>query len=178
MKRRVVITGMGAITPVGNRVDELFAALIAGRSGVGPITRFDAGDLSDPFAAEVKDFQLGRYVEDAKRWDECGANTRFAPRRRPAGVWRTLAYFGLAGVDPTRFGVYLGAGEGTQDFHCILSIAARGYRPRIATPWTLSLCPPCPQRVPARHRIRTGIAHHARPRRRVFSVWKGRTTTA
>ena len=127
MKRRVVITGMGAITPVGNRVDELFAALIAGRSGVGPITRFDAGTFPTRFAAEVKDFQLGRYVEDAKRWDECGANTRFAL----AAARQALEDSGLlrlTGVNPTRFGVYLGAGEGTQDFHSILSIAAHGYR--------------------------------------------------
>ena len=127
MKRRVVITGMGAITPVGNCVRELFAALIAGRSGVGPITRFDARTFPTRFAAEIKDFQLDRYVEDATHWDECGANTRFALAAAKQAL-EDSGLLGMTGVDPTRFGVYLGAGEGTQDFHSILSIAAHGYR--------------------------------------------------
>jgi 3-oxoacyl-[acyl-carrier-protein] synthase II len=127
MKRRVVITGMGAITPVANRVDELFAAQIAGRSGVGAITHFDASTFPTRFAAEVKDFQLDRYVHDAERWDECGANTHFALAAARQAV-EDAGLLDMTGVDPTRFGVYLGAGEGTQDFHCIVSMAARSYR--------------------------------------------------
>lgn len=56
MERQVVVTGMGAITPVGHDVPTTWAALIAGRSGVGPITCFDASELSTRIAAEVKDF--------------------------------------------------------------------------------------------------------------------------
>ncbi len=127
MNRRVVITGRGAITPVGNDVENLFSAQIAGRSGVGAITRFDASTFPTRFAAEVKDFDLGRYVDNASRYDECGANTRFALAAARQAL-DNAGVIGMVGVDPTRFGVYLGAGEGTQDFHCILSIAARGYR--------------------------------------------------
>jgi 3-oxoacyl-[acyl-carrier-protein] synthase II len=127
MNRRVVITGMGAITPVGNDVESLFSAQIAGRSGVGPITRFDASTFPTRFAAEVKDFDLGRYVDNIGRWDECGANTWFALAAARQAL-EDAGLLGMVSVDPTRFGVYLGAGEGTQDFHCILSIAARGYR--------------------------------------------------
>jgi 3-oxoacyl-[acyl-carrier-protein] synthase II len=127
MNRRVVITGMGAITPVGNDVEKLFSAQIAGRSGVGAITRFDAGAFPTRFAAEVKNFDLGQYVENIGRWDECGANTRFALAAARQAL-ENGGLLGMGGVDPTRFGVYLGAGEGTQDFHCILSIAAHGYR--------------------------------------------------
>lgn len=71
MRKRVVITGMGAVTPVGNDVPSYWAALTAGRSGVGPITRYDASDQPIRIAAEVKDFdpvaRLGR--KEAKRTD-------------------------------------------------------------------------------------------------------------
>ncbi len=127
MKRRVVITGMGAITPVGLGVAELFAAQVAGRSGVAPITRFDASTFPTRFAAEVKGFDLGCFVDDPHRWDDAGANTRFALAAARQAL-DDAGLLGLAGVDPTRFGVYLGAGEGTQDFHCLLSMTARSYR--------------------------------------------------
>jgi 3-oxoacyl-[acyl-carrier-protein] synthase II len=56
MRTRIVITGMGAVTPVGNTVDAMWRALLAGQSGIGPITRFDAGDLEVRIAGEVKGF--------------------------------------------------------------------------------------------------------------------------
>jgi 3-oxoacyl-[acyl-carrier-protein] synthase II len=70
-KRRVVITGLGAITPLGNSTPAFWEALIAGRSGVGPTTAFDASKLTTRIAAEVKDFDpdalFGR--RDARRMD-------------------------------------------------------------------------------------------------------------
>src|SRR2546425_2013070 len=78
MRRRVVITGMGAITPLGNSVEELYRAQIAGRSGARPITRFDARTFPTTFAAEVRDFELSRYVADPGRWINAGANGQFA----------------------------------------------------------------------------------------------------
>ncbi len=69
--RRVVITGLGVISPIGNDVEAMWANLIAGKSGVGPITHFDASKLESRFAAEVKDFDpaalLGR--KEARRMD-------------------------------------------------------------------------------------------------------------
>ncbi|MDY6877965.1 MAG: beta-ketoacyl-ACP synthase II [Chloroflexota bacterium] len=56
MKQRVVITGIGAVTPLGNDVPTMWSALLAGRSGVGPITCFDISDMDVQIAAEVKDF--------------------------------------------------------------------------------------------------------------------------
>ncbi len=56
MKQRVVITGLGAVTPLGNDVPAMWEALVAGRSGVGRITRFDSSDMGVRIAAEVKDF--------------------------------------------------------------------------------------------------------------------------
>jgi len=70
-RRRVVVTGLGAVTPLGNTRDEFWRQLIAGVSGVGPITAFDASDYTTRIAAEVKDFQpegvLGK--KDARRLD-------------------------------------------------------------------------------------------------------------
>lgn len=65
MKRRVVITGMGAITPVGNSVDEYWESLKAGKVGIGPITYFDTTDYKAKLAAEVKGFNAKDYM-DAK----------------------------------------------------------------------------------------------------------------
>src|SRR5947209_7529820 len=119
MRRRVVITGMGVVTPLGHGVDDLFQALLAGRSGVGPMTAFDASRFPTRFAAEVKDFDLARFVRRPQRWADAGANSRFAA----AAAQRALADSGLADdprLDRTRCGVYVGTGEGTQDFHVLL----------------------------------------------------------
>jgi len=69
--RRVVVTGMGAVTPLGNSVRELWEGLVAGRSGVGPITHFDAGEYAVRIAAEVKDFDPDAYIDprESRRMD-------------------------------------------------------------------------------------------------------------
>ncbi len=127
MRRRVVITGMGAITPLGHNVQDLYRSQLEGQSGVGPITHFNARRFPTTFAAQVKDFDLGEHVKDAERWADAGANTRFAA----AAAQQAVADADLRSnstVDRTRFGVYLGSGEGTQDFHCLISLVARHYR--------------------------------------------------
>ncbi len=63
MKRRVVVTGVGLVTPVGIGVETTWANLCAGKSGVGPITRFDAADLDVRIAAEVRDFQVEEFID-------------------------------------------------------------------------------------------------------------------
>jgi 3-oxoacyl-[acyl-carrier-protein] synthase II len=70
-RRRVVVTGLGAVTPLGNNKDEFWRRLVAGESGIGPITAFDAGDFSTRFAAEVKDFDPEALIgkREAKRMD-------------------------------------------------------------------------------------------------------------
>jgi 3-oxoacyl-[acyl-carrier-protein] synthase II len=62
-KRRVVITGMGAVTPLGNTVEETWAGIKAGKSGIGPITHFDATNNKVHYAAEVKGFEAGNYMD-------------------------------------------------------------------------------------------------------------------
>ena len=70
-KRRVVVTGMGIISPVGNSVDEAWRAIVGGKSGVGPITHFDASNYATRIAAEVRNFDPAQYIEpkDIKKMD-------------------------------------------------------------------------------------------------------------
>ena len=78
MQRRVVVTGMGMVTPVGRDLESTWSSLQEGRSGVGPITLFDASSFPTRIAAEVKGFDLADYIDDADRWDEHCRNTKFA----------------------------------------------------------------------------------------------------
>ncbi|HTE44566.1 MAG TPA: beta-ketoacyl-ACP synthase II [Gemmatimonadaceae bacterium] len=110
MKRRVVVTGLGAITPVGNDVAATWRALIAGTSGAAPITKFDASNFPVRFACEVKGFDPLTYMErkEAKRADPY---TQYAV----AGAVQAMKDAGLSelnGIDPDRVGVILGSGIG------------------------------------------------------------------
>ncbi|NBW66095.1 beta-ketoacyl-[acyl-carrier-protein] synthase II, partial [bacterium] len=71
MKRRVVVTGIGCVTPVGNDVATTWDSLLAGRSGGAPITQFDTTDFKVKFACEVKNFDPQLYMDrkEAKRTD-------------------------------------------------------------------------------------------------------------
>ena len=62
-KRRVVVTGLGCITPVGNNVEDFWSSLNAGRSGVEPITVFDAKDMAVQFSAPIKNFDAEKYFD-------------------------------------------------------------------------------------------------------------------
>jgi 3-oxoacyl-[acyl-carrier-protein] synthase II len=114
--RRVVVTGMGMVTPVGHDLESTWSSLLSGRSGVGAISLFDARTFPTRIAAEVHDFRLDDYLTDASRWAEHSRNTKFA---LAAGAM-AMKDSGLAesngDLNPRRFGVYLGSGEGQQDF--------------------------------------------------------------
>jgi 3-oxoacyl-[acyl-carrier-protein] synthase II len=129
MRRRVVITGMGAITPLGLDVEALYRRQLEGESGVGPISHFDASKFPTTFASEVKNFDLGAHVKDADRWQHAGLNSKFAV----AAAKQALLDAGLIDndkVDRTRCGVYLGSGEGVQDFHHLVSLIAINFNPQ------------------------------------------------
>ena len=70
-KRRVVVTGLGLVTPVGNTVDESWANLLAGKSGAAAITKFDASNQDVRFACEVKGFDPLQYMDrkESRRYD-------------------------------------------------------------------------------------------------------------
>lgn len=71
LMRRVVVTGLGAVSPIGNDVETLWENALKGTSGVGPVTRFDASDFGCKIAAEVKDFDVSSYMplKEARRFD-------------------------------------------------------------------------------------------------------------
>jgi len=71
--RRVVVTGLGMVSPLGNSVEDSWSALLAGRSGASPITRFDTDGYSTRFACEVRDLDVGEYIDhrSARRMDRC-----------------------------------------------------------------------------------------------------------
>lgn len=126
MRKRVVITGMGAVTPLGHSVRELYENQLHGRSGVALTTHFDASAFPTKFAAELKDFDLAKFVAKPDRWAHSGANNRFSA----AAAQMALADAGLledAKVDRTRFGIYLGSGEGIQDFHGMITLIGATY---------------------------------------------------
>ena len=123
MRRRVVVTGIGCVTPVGNDVDQMWASLRRCGNGVGPITHFPADDFPTQFAAEVKDYSIDDYVDDPDQFTFASPNILFAI----GAASQAMADSGLGDgdVDPPRFGVYLGAGEGGQDFQKYMSVIAR-----------------------------------------------------
>lgn len=112
MRRRVVVTGLGAVTPCGIGVDTFWTNIRAGQSGVGCITRFDSSRLSTRIAAEVKDFDASAYMDrkDAKR------ASRFA-QLAVAATRLALedARLDLDKVDRDRIGVLIGSGIGGID---------------------------------------------------------------
>lgn len=126
MRRRVVVTGIGCITPIGNTVEDMWAAQMECRSGITTITHFDASNFPTQFASEVKDFELANYVPDPERFEFAGRNIRFAIGAATQAV--TDAGLEENGIDPPRFGVYLGAGEGQQDFNLFMNLIADAQR--------------------------------------------------
>jgi 3-oxoacyl-[acyl-carrier-protein] synthase II len=121
MRRRVVVTGMGCVTPLGTTPVALWENLMAGKSGVAKTTQFDASNFPTNISAEVKNWSIADDGEDPAVWANRSRHTTFAGGAakqavRDSGVLDgSLSGFG--GVAPERFGVYLGAGEGQQDFY-------------------------------------------------------------
>ena len=118
-KRRVVITGTGIVSPVGNAVPDAWANILSGKSGVAQITRFDASAFASQIAGEVKDFDVTDYlaVKDARRMDV------FIHYGMAAAI-QAVKEAGIAdaGLDAERIGVNIGSGigglsiiEGTHD---------------------------------------------------------------
>ena len=119
MRRRVVVTGIGCVTPIGQNVTEFRKSLYAGRIGVGRLTLFDAERYPVRIAAEVRDWDLSSVGEDPRRWRRAPRQTAFAIG---AGLQAALqAEIDDARLDRDRFGIYLGCGEPFEDFHAFTS---------------------------------------------------------
>ena len=110
MKRRVVVTGMGAVTPVGNDVATMWRSLVEGKSGAGPITKFDASTFEVRFGCEVKGFDAMKYMDrkEAKRADQFTQYAVAASRQ----AMDDAGFGGGTGYDPNNTGVIIGSGIG------------------------------------------------------------------
>jgi len=114
MRRRVVVTGIGCVNPLGHDVETMWSALQHCESGVAETTIFDASSFPTKISAEVKSWDITQVGEDAEIWKCRGRHSCFAG----GAAKQAIQASGIldSDLDPTRFGVYLGAGEGTQDF--------------------------------------------------------------
>ncbi len=120
---------MGWVTPLGDDVDQAWARLMRSESAVGAVTRFEASTFATNFAAEVKGFDLARFIHDLGPHKHAHINAQFA-LAAASRAWKQAGLGDLslpgaggrggkakqAGLTPRRVGVYLGAGEGVPDF--------------------------------------------------------------
>ena len=123
-RRRVVVTGIGWVTPLGVEIESVWQRLLKGESGVGPITLFDASTFPTRIAAEVKDWTIADAGEDPAMWSHQGRHTHFAI----GAAKRAVADSGILDqpLDMERFGVYTGCGEGRQDFERFTQMMTAG----------------------------------------------------
>ena len=112
---RVVITGMGWITPLGNDLDSVWKRLCNGESGIATIDRFDASSFPTTFAGQVRDFDWKQYVTDASIHREPAMNSQFA-LGAARQAWEQSGLGSYDDLNRNRAGIYLGAGEGVLDF--------------------------------------------------------------
>ena len=114
MRRRVVVTGIGWVTPLGADIEGVWKRLRNGESGVGYTTLFDASNFPTKISAEVRDWDLSDVGEKLEDWKFQGRHTHFAV----GAAKKAVADAGIldGALDPVRFGIYTGSGEGQQDF--------------------------------------------------------------
>ncbi|OCS87463.1 beta-ketoacyl-ACP synthase II [Caryophanon tenue] len=130
-KRRVVVTGVGAVTPVGNTAKEAWGAVLAGKSGIGPLTRLDASQYPVSVAAEVKDFSIETWIDkkEARKMDRF---TQFALAAAIEAV--EDAKLTINDDNANRVGVWIGSGIGgmetfEQQFRTFLDRGVRRVSP-------------------------------------------------
>ena len=138
MRKRVVITGLGAVTPIGIGVQSYWEGLLTGRCGIGPITLFDAADYPCRIAAEVKDFPVERFIHRKR--------ARLLSRAAQFGVGSALLCLEDAGWSKTdetaRLGIAAGISNSSQDAveAAVESVQEHGYRRTL--PYVLTKCFP------------------------------------
>ncbi|MEK3764758.1 beta-ketoacyl-ACP synthase II [Solibacillus sp. FSL K6-4121] len=126
-KRRVVVTGIGAVTPVGNNAEQSWDNVVAGKSGIGPLTRVDTSKFPVSVAAEVKDFNIEDYIEkkEARKMD------RFTHYALAASMMAAKdANLTITEEMAPRVGVWIGSGIGGMETHeqQFLTFQERGVR--------------------------------------------------
>ncbi|UCD49651.1 MAG: beta-ketoacyl-[acyl-carrier-protein] synthase family protein [Phycisphaerales bacterium] len=130
-QQRVVVTGMGIVCPLGNDVETMWQAVLAGRSGVAKTTIFDASAFPTTFDAEVKGYDPSQCVPNLDLHRHCSRGSGFAI----GAAVQACAQAGIDiegteprdGIDRTRMGIYLGAGEGSLDTETFLASIIGGW---------------------------------------------------
>ncbi|HSZ58267.1 MAG TPA: beta-ketoacyl-[acyl-carrier-protein] synthase family protein [Tepidisphaeraceae bacterium] len=127
MSHRVVITGMGWITPMGHSIEAVWPRLVAGESGIARTALFDASTFPTGISAEVKDFRFEDHVANRDAHKGVGRNTQFA-LAACLQAWKAAGLDG-AKLDLDRVGIYLGSGEGSLDFDAFTTAALAAWKP-------------------------------------------------
>ena len=127
-KRRVVITGIGCVTPIGNDVPSFWSNLLAGKSGMAPITNFEAQTFPTSFASEVKDFDFNKYLSQYTDLELAPRNCQFAIASA-CQAWEQAKLGDCPSLNLDHVGVYVGAGEGPLDFDVFMNALASPYKP-------------------------------------------------
>ena len=123
-RRRVVVTGMGVINPMGHDVETVWNGLKESRSAVGYTTVFDASRFPTKISAEVRDWDVSMAGVDTEKWKKRARHTCFAAGAAKQAVDQSGVLD--SELDPVRFGVYLGSGEGNQDFDSFTKMVTSG----------------------------------------------------
>ena len=154
MTKRVVITGVGAVSAAGNTAAETWDAMVAGRSGIGPVTFFDAERYTSKIQAEVKNFELGDVV-DAKQQRHMNRSVQFGM----SAAMEALAHSGLKITDDNAedIGVIFSSGGGGYDALLDGQATLTNRGPRRITPFLVAKLHPGRMQRPHRDR-------HRRPR--------------
>jgi 3-oxoacyl-[acyl-carrier-protein] synthase II len=128
MNRRVVITGMGWITPLGHDIESTWQRILKGESGIAPTTIFDASTFPTQFASEVKDFDLSRFLgADYAAHRDVSRQAGFALAAARL-AWDDSGLASAKTLDRARIGIYLGGGEGPMDFDNFTAAAVEGWK--------------------------------------------------
>ncbi|MDM8275210.1 beta-ketoacyl-ACP synthase II [Enorma phocaeensis] len=136
MERRVVITGMGAVTPVGLTAQETWKSLVAGRPGIGLITRFDTADFKVKVAAEVKGFDGKDYEGIDVRHQDLSCQYALVASDE---AWKDSGLEDDAGLDRDRVGVYVGTGIGGLGSYTVNVDTMRQRGPRRVSPFMIPM---------------------------------------
>jgi 3-oxoacyl-[acyl-carrier-protein] synthase II len=133
MTERVAITGMGIVSPLGNDVEILWQALLSGKNGAAKTTIFDASTFPTTFDAEVKDYDFSKYTKNPHLHQHSNRGSGFvigatAQACRQAGI-DIETDEPNDGIDRTRLGIYLGAGEGSIDNDTFFASIISGWDP-------------------------------------------------
>ncbi|MFQ6047809.1 MAG: beta-ketoacyl-[acyl-carrier-protein] synthase family protein [Phycisphaerae bacterium] len=127
MSHRVVVTGMGWVTPLGHQIEQVWQRMLAGQSGIAPISIFDGSTFPTTFAAEVKHFDLASHLgQHYGRHKHASRQVGFALAAARM-AWDSAGLDQTSHLDPADVGVYMGSGEGPLDFDNFVAAAVLGW---------------------------------------------------